>query len=188
MLMVLLASVYLNGVNIDGLRSQTFEKCRSVKIDDRGDVRLDCPAYQVESQPTPAGAPPPPLATAGLATSITKHYWLVTEQNDGAAAQYDVDVFVNSKWVRKVKSGDGQMVLEITKYLAAGPNKLVFAATKTIEGGERKSASPTAYIKAMVGEGEAGGNNVMIDNLLLEVKRTAAEIENINQEFTVNAR
>src|SRR5437588_5505367 len=104
MLMVLLASVYLNGVNIDGLRSQTFEKCRSVKIDDRGDVRLDCPAYQVESQPTP-------LATAGLATSITKHYWLVTEQNDGAAAQYDVDVFVNSKWVRKVKSGDGQMVL-----------------------------------------------------------------------------
>ena len=187
MLMVLLASVYLNGVNIDGLRSQTFEKCRSVKIDDRGDVRLDCPAYQVESQPTPAGAPPPPLATAGLATSITKHYWLVTEQNDGAAAQYDVDVFVNSKWVRKVKSGDGQMVLEITKYLQPGVNKVIFAAAKKLDGG-RKSASPSAYIKVIIGEGEAGGNNVMIDNPLVELKRTAAEVDNINEERTVNAR
>ncbi|TMA28925.1 MAG: hypothetical protein E6J78_04320 [Deltaproteobacteria bacterium] len=187
MLMVLLASVYLNGVNIDGLRSQTFEKCRSVKIDDRGDVRLDCPAYQVESQPTPAGAPPPPLATAGLATSITKHYWLVTEQNDGAAAQYDVDVFVNSKWVRKVKSGDGQMVLEITKYLQPGANKVLFAATKHLEAG-RKSTAAGSYVKFIVGEGEAGGNNVMIDNPLIEMKRSAAETDNLNEEFTIQGR
>src|SRR5205807_55714 len=102
-LLALLASVFLNGVNIDGLRSQAFEKCKSVKIDDRGDVHLECPGYQVEAQATP----PPPVvaaATAGALGAITKHYFLVTDQSDGAAAQYDVDVFVNSKWVRKVKS------------------------------------------------------------------------------------
>jgi hypothetical protein len=141
----------------------------------------------VEAQPTAAGAPPPPLATAGWATTITKHYWLVTEQNDGAAAQYDVDVFVNSKWVRKVKSGDGQMVLEITRYLQPGANKLLFAATKRLEAG-RKSTAARSYLKLIVGEGEAGGNNVMIDNPLIEVKRTAAETDNLNEEFTIQGR
>ena len=111
-LLALLASVFLNGVNIDGLRSQSFEKCRSIKIDDRGDVHLDCPGYQVEAQAAPATPPPPVVAAAmaGPPAAISKHYFLVTDQTDGAAAQYDVDVFVNSKWIRKVKSGDAQIV------------------------------------------------------------------------------
>ena len=40
----------------------------------------------------------------------------------------------------------------------------------------------------VVGEGESGGGNVMIDNPLLECKRTAAEIDNVNEEFTIQAR
>lgn len=186
MLTILLASVFLNGVNVDGLRSQAFEKCRSVKIDDRGDVHLDCPSYQVEAAPGAAAAPA--VAASSLApTAITKHYWLVTEQSDGGAAQYDLDVFVNSKWIRKVKSNEEQIVLEITKYLSPGPNKVLFAATKRLEAG-RKSTSPAAYVKVIVGEGESGGNNVMIDNPLIECRRTAAEMENLNEEFTIQGR
>jgi hypothetical protein len=185
-LLALLASVFLNGVNIDGLRSQSFEKCKSVKIDDRGDLHLDCPGYQVEAQ----AAPPPPVAAATLAgppAIITKHYFLVTDQSDGASAQYDVDVFVNSKWIRKVKSSDAQIVLEITRYLQPGANKVLFAATKHVEAG-RKGSAPTSFVKFIVGEGESGGNNVMIDNPLLELKRTAAETENLNEEFTIQGR
>ena len=59
MLILLLASVFLNGVNVDGLRSQSFEKCKSVKIDDRGDLHLDCPGYQVEAAPGASAATPP---------------------------------------------------------------------------------------------------------------------------------
>ena len=44
----LIAAVFLNGVNIEGVRSQTFEKCRTVRLDEKGDVHLDCPGYQVE--------------------------------------------------------------------------------------------------------------------------------------------
>jgi hypothetical protein len=188
-LILLLASVFLNGVNIDGLRSQAFEKCKSVKIDDRGDVHLECPGYQVEAQAASTTPPPPVVAaaTAGALGTITKHYFLVTDQSNGAAAQYDVDVFVNSKWVRKVKSGDSQIVLEITRYLVAGPNKVLFAATKQVEGG-RKSTAATSFVKFIVGEGESGGNNVMIDNPLVELKRTAAETENLNEEFTIQGR
>jgi len=191
---LLLASLFLNGVNIDGIRSQSFEKCRAVKIDERGDVHLDCPGYQVEAPTAPTVAPAlasPPVGAAGLApgssTPAGKHYWLVTEQTQGGAAQYDLDVFVNSKWIRKVKSGEEQIVLEITKYLLPGPNKILFAATKHLETG-RQSSSPAAYLKVIVGEGESGGNNVMIDAPLLECKRTAAETDNVNEEFTIQAR
>jgi hypothetical protein len=186
MLSILLASVFLNGVNVDALRSQAFEKCRSVKIDERGDVHLECPGYQVEAAPT--AAPAPAVAVSGIAPpALTKHYWLVTEHSEGGAAQYDVDIFVNSKWIRKVKSSEEQIVLEITKYLSRGPNKVLFAATKHLEAG-RKSSSPGAYVKVIVGEGESGGNNVMIDNPLVECRRTAAETENLNEEFTLQGR
>ena len=49
MLLLLAASLFLNGVNVDGLRAQSFEKCKTVRIDDKGDVHLDCPGYQVEA-------------------------------------------------------------------------------------------------------------------------------------------
>ncbi len=193
MLSLLLASVFLNGVNIDSLRSQSFEKCKTVKIDERGDVHLDCPAYQVEAQQpqaaplVPSAPSAPPVVPAAVASAITKHYWLVSEDANSALAQYDLDVFVNSKWIRKIKAGEPQIVLEISKYLTVGPNKILFAATKHIEAG-RKSTSPASFVKIVVGEGEAGGSTVMIDNPLVECKRTAAETDNVNEEFTIQGR
>ena len=192
MLSLLVASTFLNGVNIDGLRSQSFEKCRTVKVDERGDVHLECPGYEVQTQ-TAAPQPPSPAVAAGSVSGapatgpITRHYWLVSEEKDSASAQYDLDVFVNSKWVRKVKAGEPQIVLEVTRYLQPGPNKVLFAATKHLEAG-RKSTSPAAFLRLTVGEGEAGGNTVMIDNPLVECKRTAAETDNVNEEFSLQAR
>jgi len=204
MLLLLLSATFLNGVNIDGLRSQSFEKCKTVRIDDRGDVHLECSGYEVQAQapapvtpaPVPAAvpivpsAPSPSVALGSLAAPpavgpISKHYWLVSEETPGA--QYDLDVFVNSKWVRRVKAGEPQIVLEVTRYLAPGPNKVLFAATKHLESG-RKSVSPASFLKITVGEGESAGNTVMIDNPLVECKRTAAETENVNEEFTIQGR
>jgi hypothetical protein len=187
-LTLLLAAIFLNGVNIDGLRSQSFEKCKTIKIDDRGDVYMDCPGYEVKEAPPPAAAPLPAIAAASLIApppAITKHYWLVSEEKAGA--QYDLDVFVNAKWLRKIKAGEPQIVVEVTKYLHPGPNKILFAATKRLEGA-RSSASPASFLKVTVGEGEAGGNTVMIDNPLVECKRTAAETDNVNEEFSLQAR
>jgi hypothetical protein len=193
MLSMLLASVFLNGVNIDSLRSQSFEKCKTVKIDERGDVHLDCPGYQVETQQpqaaplVPSAPSAPPVVQAAVSSAITKHYWLVSEDANSALAQYDLDVFVNSKWIRKIKAGEPQIVLEISKYMTVGPNKILFAATKHVEAG-RKSTSPASFVKIVVGEGEVGGSTVMIDNPLVECKRTAAETDNVNEEFTIQGR
>lgn len=193
---LLVASTFLNGVNIDGVRPLTFEKCKTVQIDDRGDVRLDCPAYQVEAAGNAgrtagagagAAAAIPVAAASPVPTAqITKHYWLVSEQA-GGDAQYDVDLFINSKWVRKLKSSEDQLVMEITRLLQPGPNKLLLAATKTVAGGKRGDAAG-ASLRIIVGEGESGGGNILIDNPLVDYKRSGAETESIDQEFTVKAR
>ena len=125
-----------------------------------------------------------PTSNSGV---INKQYFLVTEQNVVGMTEYDVDMYVNSKWVRKFRAGEDQVVMELTKLLQPGSNKLIFAATKHLEAG-RRSASPSTFIRVVVGEGESGGGNVMIDNPLLECKRTAAEVDNVNEEFTIQAR
>jgi hypothetical protein len=187
--LLLAASIFLNGVNIDGVRGQNFEKCRAVRIDDKGNLHLDCPAYQAENagggSSAPVVLPSIPVAGASLVpSSLSKHYFLVTEQSDGAAAQYDVDVYVNSRWVRKVRSGDEQIVLDISRFLKPGPNKLLFAASKR----GPKTGVATSFVRFIVGEGESSGAQVLIDNPLVECKRTAAETDNVNEEFTVQAR
>jgi hypothetical protein len=183
--LLLAASVFLNGVNIDGVRAQSFEKCRSARVDEKGNVFLECPGYQAESMGSAASLPTIPVAGASISPPrLSKHYFLVTEQNEGAAAQYDVDVYVNSKWVRKVRSGDEQIVLDISRYLNPGANKLLFAATKRAS----KVSAPASFVRFIVGEGESSGAQVLIDNPLLECKRSGAEVDNVNEEFTLQAR
>ena len=77
--------------------------------------------------------------------------------------------------------------MEVTKYLRPGPNKLVLAATKRIQG-DRLSYSRDVALKVVVGEGNVGGDHVMIDNPLVEMTRTAAEIEDRTEEHVVEAR
>src|SRR5438105_11496990 len=181
------ASIFLNGVNIDGVKAQSFDKCRSVRLDEKGNVYLDCPGYQAESMGGGAPLALPTISVGGaslVSSRLSKHYFLVTEQNDGATAQYDVDVYVNSKWVRKVRSGDEQIVLDITRFLSPGRNKLLFAATKRAS----KTGPATSFVRFIVGEGESSGAQVLIDNPLLECKRSAADTDNVNEEFTVQAR
>jgi hypothetical protein len=188
--LLLAASIFLNGVNIDGVRTQSFDKCRNVRIDDKGNLHLDCPGYQAEKVAGSGGSAPMVLPTIPVAGSslvphnLSKHYFLVTEQSDGSAAQYDVDVYVNSKWLRKVRSGDEQIVLDITRFLSPGPNKVLFAATKR----GSKAGAASSFVRFIVGEGESSGAQVLIDNPLVECKRTAAENDNVNEEFTVQAR
>lgn len=184
------APVYLNGVNIDGLTSQRFEKC-SVNVDDKGSVHLSCPGYSVQGVPVGAkGAHVTTMETTEVALPtgrITKRYWLVTEQNMPGATQYDIDLFVNSKWIRKLKSNEEQIVTEVTKYLNPGPNKVLLAAHKNIVGA-RKSYSPEHVFRVTLGEGDAGGDQVMIENPIVTFKRTAAETDDGSQEYLVNAR
>jgi hypothetical protein len=203
-------SIFLNGVNIDGVTNQTFDGC-TVAIDATGNVLITAKGYSVETvapATTPAptttatttpAAPgtaatvkpstnPPPSASLLLAPlALSKRYFLVSETNAVGMVQYDVDVFVNSVWIKRISSDEPQVVLEISRHLHKGKNTVHIAATK-VGLTQRKSTAAQHFLKVHLGEGDMGGNNVMIDNPLLEYTRNASELTNFADDFTVEAR
>jgi hypothetical protein len=188
-------SVTLNGVNIDGVTGHTFESC-TVVIDEKGDIHIQAKGYAVKS---PGSEPPPPATTPATTSAaapaqpatevparVTRRYFVATEQTP-PGPQYDLAVFVNAQWIREVKANEAQAVMEITKYLRPGRNKITFAATKRIIG-DRLATTGDVQLKAVVGEGNVGGDHVMIDVPLVEMVRTAAETDDRSEEFVIEAR
>lgn len=215
--MAFAGSVYLNGVRIDGVTNQTFEKA-TVRIDEFGNVLIEAPGYAARvvsapppatstqapahpatstQAPAPAEAPAPPQATAPVVTEkpaeeeeparITRRYWLVTEQSVPGMTEYDIDVYVNSKWVRKLRNNEDQVVTELTRHLLPGQNTILFTARKAV-GSTRRSLSPSHVFKVIIGEGNMGGGNLMIDNPLVRFQRTAADTQDVSEEFTLTTR
>jgi hypothetical protein len=226
----LAGSVYLNGVLVDGLTNQKFERVQSVRFDEAGNVYIDAPAYKVEVQqsgapapvqaapaqmPAPQAAPlpapvaqvpqttvpvaPPMAAQVPIAAPaqipvpvqvpqrILQRYWLVTQQNAPGMTQYDIDVYVNSQWVRRLGNDDEQTIAEVTHYLKPGPNKVILSAHKNVPG-SRKSTSADQYFRVVIGTGNVGGDKVLIDSALVDFSRSAAQTDDVSQEFTINAQ
>lgn len=186
-------SIYLNGVNIDGVVNTKFEKA-TVRIDEKGNVFIDAPGYQAK---VVEGGPTPKTAAGGSSQDgeptdtepgrLTKRYWLVTEQSAVGMTEFDIDLYVNSKWVRKLKNTDESIVTEITRHLVPGRNNVLLIARK-VATGARKSFSPQHYFKVIIGEGNVGGDNVMIDNPVVQFSRNASEAQDVSEEFNFTTR
>ncbi len=178
-------SVFLNGTKVDGLANTKIDKC-GVEFDAKGNVQLSCAGYSVKveggaaSQAASADDGPAP-------TVINRKYFLVTEQPEQGAADYDIEVFINSKFIRRLRSNEEQIVAEITRHLTPGKNTVTLVAKKKKDTG-RKSFSQQHFFKVTIGEGNASGDRVMIDNALVEFTRTAAETQDVSQEYTLTAR
>jgi hypothetical protein len=196
-------SLTLNGVAIDGVTDQKFENC-TVVIDAQGNVHIQAKGYAVRSADdtrTPPIEPQQAGSGGGLSTRsagngagvtlaapgrITRRYFLAAEQ-PAPGPQFDLGIFINAQWIREVKASEASTVIEITKYLRPGQNKLTLAATKRL-GGERLAFTKDVALKVVVGEGNVGGDHVMIDVPLVEMARTAAEMDDRTEEFVIDAR
>lgn len=181
-------SVYLNNVNIDGVTNQKFEKA-TVRIDEKGNVFIDATGYAVKAvEGTPAAHGGTPAVSDPAPARMTKRYWLVTEQSVTGMTEFDIDLYVNAKWIRKLRNADEQLVTELTKYLMPGKNTVLFTAHKVQSGDARKSFSSEHFYRVIVGEGNVGGDNVMIDNPIVKFERTAAEASDVSQEYVLTTR
>jgi hypothetical protein len=196
-------SITLNGVPIDGVTDQKFDNC-TVVIDAQGNLHIQAKGYAVRTSGDDARVPPiepqhagsgggfsarpaaAAVASAAPPKLVTRRYFLAAEQTP-PGPQYDLAIFINAQWIREVKANEASTVLEITKYLRPGANKLTLAATKRL-GGERLAFSKDVALKVVVGEGNVGGDHVMIDVPLLETSRTAAEMDDRTEEFVIDAR
>jgi hypothetical protein len=191
------ASVFLNGANIDGATNQQFDNC-TVVIDGQGNVRIEAKGYAVKTTAPlpPAAVAPAPRPVPAVAASdprfvapakLMRRYFLAAEQSEPDGTQYDVAIFINAQWIREVKSSEGQVVMEVTRYLRPGPNKVLLAAQKRIQG-DRRSTSRTTTLKVVIGAGNVGGDHVMIDEPQVEMTRTAAEVDDKTEEYVLEAR
>jgi len=180
------ASIFLNGANIDGITNQKFENC-NVEIDAYGNVHIIAKGFAVKgsdgSVSTGGGVVAPPVGGPP-----TKRYYLVTEKAAPGMSQYDIELFANAKFVRKFLDEEAHIVMEMTKYLQAGPNKLRFIAKKRRDPAGRRSSSPQHYFRVVIGEGDSSGRNVMITKKYVDYKRTALETEDFNDEIVLNAQ
>jgi hypothetical protein len=193
-------SITLNGVSIDGVTGQRFENA-TVVIDAAGNVHIEAKGYAVKgsaADPTAAAPAAPPVAAplasrpvasaSGLPGRLARRYFLATEQSQPDGTQFDVEVFINASWIRVLRSADPQAVLEITRYLRPGTNKVTLACTKKLQGAERRYYTPDVTLKVVVGEGNVGGDHVMIDEPLVLMTRTAAEVDDKVEEYVFEAR
>lgn len=129
-----------------------------------------------------------PSAPSGISSDRqagpTRRYFLATEYAAPGTA-YDIAVFINAQWVREVKATEPPVVMEITKYMKLGANKIVVAATKRAE---RPSTSQDVVLRVIVGDGNIVGDHVALEDTLAEITRTAAETDDHTDEFVVQAR
>lgn len=181
--------VYLNGVRIDGVKDQTFEDA-TVRIDSDGNVHIDAPRYHVTGGGSSSNGETVAERSEGEreeSGSLSRRYFLVTRQSQVGATQYDIDVYVNARFIRKLRSDESQVIAELTEYLRPGRNRVLLTARKSIEGG-RRSHSANHTFRVVIGEGDRGGKRVMIDRPIIQFERTAAEVEDVSREFELNAR
>lgn len=179
----LAVEVYVNGVSVDGLTNHTFEKV-TVRLDDKGNVQIDAPGYSVKKVNLTG-----PDKPARSESAITQKYFLVTEQSPPGMTEYEVDLFLNGKFMRTLKSGEEQLVTDITKSLRAGQNIVIIQAKKRYaDPSSPKSLSRSAVFRVIIGEGNTTSDQVTIEKQLVTFTRTAADTNDVTQEFSFTTR
>ena len=175
--------VYFNGVRVTGLKNQLFEGCK-VRFDAKGNVHVTAKGYTVKTAEKASGdtSKGTPKAT------LSNHYFLVSAGKAPKSAQYDVDVFVNGKWVRKIRSSEDQVVFEITSHLKKGKNVINFSATKNFGGKPRVGTTADVYLRVLVGLGNQGGGTVNITKTLVDFRAPASRVDNFGTTGTILAK
>ncbi len=182
------AEVFVNGVNVDGLTDQVFEKA-NVKLDEKGNVHIDAPGYQIKRVTPAAEKKEKAKDTVASDGIISKRYYLVTEQNPIGASEFDIDLSVNGKVLRTLKSSDEQTVVEMTRSLKAGKNTVVLAARKVLGNKAQPKSSSKAHIfRVTIGEASVTKAQVTIEQPLIVFTRNASETNDTTEEFTLNTR
>ncbi|MCX7944262.1 MAG: hypothetical protein N2746_07130 [Deltaproteobacteria bacterium] len=170
-------SIYLNGVKIDGVRDQEF-KSVNVKIDKDGNIHISAPGYIVKTGDEQSQKASSPVTQA-------KSYFLVTQISTNGRGGYDIDLFINGNWIRKISNKDEQIVMDLTKHLQSGKNTIRLTGVKSKDS----VADPlsTGFTEVIVGEGTAGKNNVVIDKPLINYKFFAKDANPIIKDFEIEA-
>ena len=131
-----------------GRRAATLILRTSTRIDAKGDIYIDAPGYKVEVvEDAPSTVP---TSSSGIPVG---QYWLATvdESSTGAAA----DLMINGTLVRKLRSQEPQVILDIGPFLKAGENSVMLIPS---------SASEVGSFSVYLGTGANEAGTVVLDD------------------------
>jgi hypothetical protein len=181
------AEVYLNGVQVTGAKDQVIDRAKVV-LDKNGDVFITAPDYKVQELSTSANRnSPAPTATATTA-HLTKKYFVVSDVTRPGVTGYTIQVMINNKFLQALADDVAQNVLELNNYLNEGTNTVSFRALRP-SGKSAQSTLASDAFSVTLGEGKGDpGGQLVIDNVLGELKVTAIDSGEKAQTFTINAK
>jgi hypothetical protein len=199
------SKVYVNGIDlmaISGIRGTSYSNV-TVVFDAVGGVHLTIPGFAVAGPPAGpgAGAAAGPSATAAPAppsgagkklspdiAAIPLKFYLVTEVPRPGFVQYDIEIWVNDAYIGMIKNEDGPLAVDVNdKVKATGKNSLRFKATKRMDG-DRRSSSPTDFIKVILAEGRLVSGAVLPETRLFEYTKTAADMASTTTDYEVTIK
>jgi hypothetical protein len=199
-------SVYVNGVNVDALRNQTFDNVK-VTLDANGNILIDAPNYRIEVQGQGATSPPPtsttttPPATYTAAPGATTarpsapatvtsasnpgtagigagRWWLVTEDNGSRG--HAIEVYVNNTLVTTVHSGDPQMILDLGPWMANGSNAIRMASNSQGASG--------GSLNVYVGTGHNDAGTVVMDAPAVQYGVGSTRTGAFSRDYNINVQ
>jgi hypothetical protein len=187
--------VYLNGLDLSEvyLVNQVFKNC-TVRIDSKGNVHIKVPGVELKpsgevKDKKPRKPRKPRKAREDNATVNAKDFYLVSFTNRPGATQYDIEVFINGKFVRRIRSKAKQVMMKVTKFFKKGKNEVMFVCRKKVGSKGRVSHSAQDYLRVVIGRGIESKGRLVLKTSEAEVKRTAAENkEQITDKDTVVVR
>ena len=177
--------LFLNGVDITGVKSKSFKKVKVVRIDENGDIHLDAPQYEVKVMET-GGAPADAKKGDNNAAGLANKYYLATKGN-GKRAQYDLVVNVNGVERIVIPAKQSSTIEEMTGWLKKGENTVTITARKKLGNG-RLSTSKDDSLTLMIGLGHEENKIVKIDSLKATFKCDASKLSDFTKTYTIHVK
>lgn len=185
--------IYLNDVDITTaqLKNWTLKKVEEVKFDEKGDMYITAPGYNVkvvsggknkeaEREETPESVESTaddaqlsgPIEVHYDADVSTSHRFLLTLANpDRSKVPYDVDVLINGKHAVTYKHTRGNASQDVSEFITSGENTISFIARR-VPG---KSASGDHSMKVLLGVGSYDGKVAKYEHILVGMEYKSSD-------------
>ena len=176
--------IFLNDMDITGVKNKSFKKVKEVKITANGDIYLIAPQYEVKVMET--GGKTSQTATSNTNSAALAGQYFMATQGAGKKAQYQLVITINGIQRLIIDPSSSSKIEEITGWLKKGSNTVTVTARKQLGSG-RISTSKDDKLTLMIGKGHEDKKVVKIDKLMATFKCDASKLTDITRTYTITA-
>jgi len=176
--------VFLNGIDLENVDvgKRAFDAAK-IEFDADGNVHITVRGFDIEARAAGKGK-----GKAAAAAAPAGRYFVAHTRSKEGSTQYDVEVWVNGKRARSLRSDDEDAVVEITRFLRAGRNQVKIVAVKNLgKAGKRRSFSPEHKAGIVIGEGTVGDGVVTLRKTVAQWECNASQSGKLAETYSFDA-